>query len=111
LTALLTLIQAVAASLAALLSLEQARNVVDAAALAVRVVIQGKKRKRVGDKTVGGKKPRPNALGVDPLVVDNNAINIEKEKTPSKSESDHSKSDEGDKGDAGGDRGDNRGDA
>jgi len=32
-------------------------------------------------------------LGIDPLVVDDEAINIEKEKTPSKSELDYSKSD------------------
>jgi hypothetical protein len=101
----------VAASLAALLSLKQACNIVDTIVLAVRVVIQGKKRKRVGGKTVRGKKPRPNALGIDPLVTDNNTIDVEKEKTPSKSESDHSKSDKGNKGDTRGNRGDNRGDA
>jgi hypothetical protein len=48
---------------------------------------------------------------VDPLVADNDAIDVEKEKTPSKSELDHSESDKGDKGDARGDRGDDGGDA
>jgi hypothetical protein len=47
---------------------------------------------------------------VDPLVVDNEAINIEKEKTLSKLELDYSKSNKGDKGGTRGDEGDNRGD-
>jgi hypothetical protein len=48
---------------------------------------------------------------VDPLVADDDAIDVEKEKTPSELESDYGESDEGDEGDAGGDGGDDGGDA